>query len=52
MVKKLNYAQVVERLKMSILHTIGQKDKRVNIIHKWFTLVVKNVQNNANSPVL
>ena len=39
---------MVERLKMSILYTSGQKVKHVNIVHKWFTLVVKNVQNNVD----
>ena len=43
---------MVERLKMSILYTSGQKFKHVNIIHKQFTLVVKNVQNNVDSPIL
>ena len=35
---------------MSILYTSGQKVKHVTIIHKWFTLVVKNVQNYVDSP--
>jgi len=43
---------VVDRLKMSILYTSGQKFKHVNIIHKWFILVVKNVQTNVDSSVL
>jgi len=37
---------------MSILYKSGQKVKHVNIIHKWFILVVKNVQNNVDIPVL
>ena len=32
------YAQVVERLKMSILYTSGQQVKNVNIIHKWIKI--------------
>jgi hypothetical protein len=37
---------------MSILNTSGQKVKHVNNIHKWFTLVVKTVKNNVDSPLL
>ena len=48
--KSLNYAEVFERLNMSILYTSGQKVKHVTIVHKWFTLVVTNVQNNVDSP--
>ena len=32
--KYLNYAEVIERLKMSMLYTNGQKVKHVNIVHK------------------
>ena len=36
---------------MSILYTSGQKVKHFNIRHKGFILVVRNVQNNVDSPV-
>jgi len=47
-----HYTQVDERLKISILYKSGQKVTHDNIMHKWFILVVKNVQNNVDSPVL
>ena len=40
---------MVERLKMSILYTSGKHFKHINIIHKWFILVVKYVQNIVDS---
>ena len=47
-----HYAQVVKRLKMSIVCTSGEKVKHVNIMHKWFIQVVKHVKHNVDSPVL
>ena len=41
-----------KRLNMSILYTSGQKVKHFNIRHKGFILVVKNVKNTVDSPVL
>jgi hypothetical protein len=32
---------------MSMLYKSGQKVEHVNIIHKWFILVVKNVKNRC-----
>jgi hypothetical protein len=37
---------------MSTLYTSGHKVKYVNIRHKGFILVAKNVQINVDSPVL
>ena len=39
-------------LNMSMLYTSGQKVNHVNIRHKGFILVVKNVKNTVDSPVL